>query len=106
MALTTSLGWARKLLIRTFLVFGLPTRALLNLGRNGYLPIIMKYIFEMKLFRRLASASVVAAYALSSGLCYAQQATPAPSPAVAAADGKETKEVKKVAEQPKPPEPR
>jgi len=66
----------------------------------------MKYIFEMKLFRRLASASVVAAYAFSSGLCYAQQATPAPSPAVAAADGKETKEVKKVVEQPKPPEPR
>jgi hypothetical protein len=67
----------------------------------------MKYIFEMKLFRRLASASIVAAYALSSGLCYAQQATPAPSPAVAAAaDGKESKEAKKVVEQPKPPEPR
>src|ERR1700686_5836984 len=38
---------------------------------------------------------------------YAQQATPSPSPAsVMALDGKETKEVKKVAEQPKPPEPR
>jgi Putative beta-barrel porin-2, OmpL-like. bbp2 len=38
---------------------------------------------------------------------YAQQATPSPSPvSVAALDGKETKEVKKVAEQPKPPEPR
>jgi hypothetical protein len=38
---------------------------------------------------------------------YAQQATPSPRPAsVAALDGKETKEVKKVAEQPKPPEPR
>jgi hypothetical protein len=65
----------------------------------------MKYIFEMKHLRRLAFASVVAAYALSSGLCYAQQASPAPSPAVAA-DGKEAKEVKKVIEQPKPPEPR
>ena len=38
---------------------------------------------------------------------YAQQATTSPSPAsVAALDGKETKEVKKVVEQPKPPEPR
>src|SRR5258705_9714869 len=38
---------------------------------------------------------------------YAQQATPSPSPAsVTALDGKETKEIKKVAEQPKPPEPR
>src|ERR1700686_575448 len=38
---------------------------------------------------------------------YAQQATPSPGPgSVAALDGKETKEVKKVAEQPKPPEPR
>jgi hypothetical protein len=69
------------------------------------LPITMKQIFEMKLLKRLASASVVAAYALSSGFCYAQQATPAPSLATAG-DGKETKEVKKVAEQPKPPEPR
>ena len=61
----------------------------------------------MKLFRLLASASVVAAYALSSGLCYAQQAAPAPSPAVVnASDGKESKEAKKVVEQPKPPEPR
>jgi hypothetical protein len=69
----------------------------------------MKYKFEMKLIRRLASASVVAvaAYVFSSGSCYAQQATPAPSPAaspaVTASDGKEAK---KVAEQPKPPEPR
>jgi hypothetical protein len=38
---------------------------------------------------------------------YAQQATPSTGPgSVAALDGKETKEVKKVAEQPKPPEPR
>jgi hypothetical protein len=66
----------------------------------------MKQIFEMKLFRLLASASVVAAYALSPGLCYAQQATPAPSPDLKASDGKETKEAKKVVEQPKPPEPR
>jgi hypothetical protein len=67
----------------------------------------MKYLFEMKLLRRLASAGVVAGYALSSGLCYAQQATPAPSPAVVkASDGKEGKEAKKVVEQPKPPEPR
>ena len=69
----------------------------------------MKYKFEMKLIRRLASASfvAVAAYALSLGPSYAQQATPAPSPTVSTApDGKESKEVKKVAEQPKPPEPR
>jgi hypothetical protein len=68
----------------------------------------MKY--KMKLIRRLASASIVAvaAYAFTSGYCYAQQAAPAPSPAAspavtAATDGKEAK---KVAEQPKPPEPR
>ena len=69
----------------------------------------MKKIFEMKFIRRLASASIVAvaAYALSSGSSYAQQAAPAPSPTVSTApDGKESKEVKKVAEQPKPPEPR
>jgi hypothetical protein len=69
----------------------------------------MKKLFEMKLIRQLASASVVAvaAYALSSGACYAQQATPSPSPTVSkAADGKESKEAKKVVEQPKPPEPR
>ena len=69
----------------------------------------MKKIFEMKFVRRFASASIVAvaAYALSSGSGYAQQAAPAPSPAVSTApDGKESKEVKKVAEQPKPPEPR
>jgi hypothetical protein len=67
----------------------------------------MKNISEMKLLRRLASAGVIAACALSSGLCYAQQATPAPSPAVVTAgDGKESKEAKKVVEQPKPPEPR
>jgi hypothetical protein len=69
----------------------------------------MKKIFEMKFIRRLASASIVAvaAYALSSGSGYAQQAAPAPSPTVSTApDGKESKETKKVAEQPKPPEPR
>ena len=62
----------------------------------------------MKISTRLALASAVAAYALSSGLCYAQQATPAPSPAlVNASEGKESKETKKVVEQqPKPPEPR
>ena len=63
---------------------------------------IMNKLFEMKLIRQLASASVVAfaAYALSSGACYAQQATPSPSPMVSkAADGKETKEAKKVVEQ-------
>ena len=68
----------------------------------------MKKKSEMKFIRRLASASIVAvaAYALSSGSGYAQQAAPAPSPTVSTApDGKETKEVKKVAEQ-KPPEPR
>jgi hypothetical protein len=68
----------------------------------------MKYIFEMKLIRRLGSASVaIAAYAFTSGYCYAQQATPAPSPTVSTApDGKVSKEAKKVVEQPKPPEPR
>jgi hypothetical protein len=69
----------------------------------------MKYTFEMKLIRRLVSASLVtfATCALFAAPCYAQQATPAPSPAVTTApDGKETKEVQKVAEQPKPPEPR
>src|ERR1700760_2963519 len=80
----------------------------LNLGRNG-LANNMKQLLKMKLFRRLAPASVVAAYALSSGLCYAQQATPAPSPSpavVKASDGKVPVEAKKVVEQPKPPEPR
>jgi hypothetical protein len=55
-------------------------------------------------------AWAICATSLSSPL-YAQQATPAPSPATATAtagalDAKETKEAKKVAEQPKPPEPR
>src|SRR5580704_14819873 len=69
----------------------------------------MKYKFEMKLIRRLASAGfvAVAAYSFSLGSSYAQQAAPAPSPTVSTApEGKETKEAKKVAEQPKPPEPR
>jgi putative OmpL-like beta-barrel porin-2 len=69
----------------------------------------MKYIKKLKSFRRVAIASVVAlaAYGFFSGSAYAQQAAPSPSPAtVKASDGKETKEVKKVAEQPKPPEPR
>src|SRR4030088_303471 len=64
----------------------------------------MKTTFERKLMRRLASASVVAlaAYALSSGSCYAQQTTPT---VTAASDGKETKEVMKLVQQPKPAEP-
>jgi hypothetical protein len=69
----------------------------------------MKYIEKLKSFRRVAIASVVAlaAYGLFCGSAYAQQAAPSPSPAtVKASDDKETKEVKKVAEQPKPPEPR
>jgi hypothetical protein len=69
----------------------------------------MKYMKKFKSFRRIATASVVAlaAYGLFSGSAYAQQAAPSPSPAtVKASDGKESKEVKKVAEQPKPPEPR
>ena len=89
-------------------VFGAPTRIFLNLGRNG-LANNMKQILKMKFFRRLAPASVVAAYALSSGLCYAQQATPAPSPSpavVKASDGKVPVEAKIVVELPKPPEPR
>jgi hypothetical protein len=61
----------------------------------------------MKLLRRLASASSVAAYALTAGLCYAQQASPTPSPTVVnASDGKATMEPKKVIDQAKPPEPR
>src|SRR5438132_4185048 len=69
----------------------------------------MKYIKKIKSFRRVATASVVTlvAYGLFSDSAYAQQAAPSPSPAtVKASDDKETKEVKKVAEQPKPPEPR
>ncbi len=67
----------------------------------------MKRISEMKLFRPLASVSFVAAYTLTSDLCYAQEASRTPSPtAVNASDGKETKEAKKIVEQPKPPEPR
>jgi Putative beta-barrel porin-2, OmpL-like. bbp2 len=66
----------------------------------------MKYIKKLKSFRRVATASVVAlaAYGFFASSSYAQQAAPSPSPAtVKASDGKETK---KVAEQPKPPEPR
>jgi Putative beta-barrel porin-2, OmpL-like. bbp2 len=51
----------------------------------------------------------LAAYLLFSGLCYAQQASPTPSPipaVVKESDDKVTKEAKKVVEQPKPPEPR
>ena len=69
----------------------------------------MKKLFELKLVRQLASAGVaaIAACALFAGSAYAQQAAPAPSPTVSTApDGKETKEAKKVVEQPKPPEPR
>ena len=63
----------------------------------------MKTTFERKVIRRLASASVIAlaAYALSSGSCYAQQTTPT---VTAASDDKEAKEFKKVVEQPKPSE--
>jgi Putative beta-barrel porin-2, OmpL-like. bbp2 len=69
----------------------------------------MKYTQKLKSFRRVATAGVVAlaAYGFLSGSAYAQQAAPSPSPAtVKASDGKETKEAKKVVEQPKPPEPR
>src|ERR1700737_3673931 len=70
----------------------------------------MKYTQKLKSFRRVATAGIVAlaaAYGFLSGSAYAQQAAPSPSPAtVKASDGKETKEVKKVVEQPKPPEPR
>jgi hypothetical protein len=69
----------------------------------------MKYTQKLKSFRRVATAGVVAlaAYGFLSGFAYAQQAAPSPSPAsVKASDGKETKEAKKVVEQPKPPEPR
>jgi hypothetical protein len=66
----------------------------------------MKTKNKLKLIRWLAAAGIAAGYALTSSLCYAQQATPAPSPAVAAsADGKEAK--KPVAlPSPTPPAPR
>jgi len=73
----------------------------------------MKYKKNLKSFRRVASASVVAlaAYASFSGSAYGQQAAPSPSPAaspatVKASDDKAVKEAKKAVEQPKPPEPR
>src|ERR1700756_4046439 len=67
----------------------------------------MKIKNKLNLIRWLASASIAAGYALTSSLCYAQQATPAPSPAVAAsADGKATPEAKKPVAAPTPPAPR
>jgi Putative beta-barrel porin-2, OmpL-like. bbp2 len=67
----------------------------------------MKIKNKLNLIRWLASASIAAGYALTSSLCYAQQATPAPSPAVAAsADGKATTEAKKPVAAPTPPAPR
>src|SRR5262249_29174775 len=102
-------GAGAKIAGSSRLVFGWPTRASLNLGRKSNLAKIMKYTFETQLIRRLASAGLVtiSTCALFAAPCYAQQATPAPSPAVTTApDGKESKAVQKVAEQPKPPEPR
>ena len=69
----------------------------------------MKQMKRLKSFKRLATAGFVAltAYTFYPDSGHAQQAAPSPSPAtVKASDGKETKEIKKVAEQPKPPEPR
>jgi hypothetical protein len=73
----------------------------------------MKYKKNLKSFRRVATASVVAlaAYASFSGSAYGQQPAPSPSPAaspatVKASDDKAVKEAKKAVEQPKPPEPR
>ena len=67
----------------------------------------MKIKYKLNLIRWLASTSIAAGYALTSSLCYAQQATPAPSPAVAAsADGKATTEAKKPVAAPTPPAPR
>jgi hypothetical protein len=64
----------------------------------------MKINNQSKLFRWLASAGIAAGYALTSSFCYGQQATPAPSPSVAASsDGKEAK---KPVAQPSPPAPR
>lgn len=64
----------------------------------------MKINNQSKLFRWLVSAGIAAGYALTSSFCYGQQATPAPSPAVAAStDGKEAK---KPVAQPSPPAPR
>jgi hypothetical protein len=70
----------------------------------------MKYTFEIPSIRRLASVSLLtfATCALFAAPCYAQQATPSPSPAASPAtvEASEGKEAKKVVEQPKPPEPR
>ena len=73
----------------------------------------MKYRKNLKSFRRVVTASVVAlaAYASFSGSAYGQQPAPSPSPAaspatVKASDDKAVKEAKKAVEQPKPPEPR
>jgi hypothetical protein len=67
----------------------------------------MKRIEKVNLLRKLACAGLVAAYALTTVLCDAQQSTPTPSPtAMQASDEKENREAKKIVEQPKPPEPR
>ncbi len=69
----------------------------------------MKHTILLASIRCFVIQTVVAlgTFAFLLGAGYAQQAAPTPSPAtVKTSDGKETKEVKKVALQPKPPEPR
>jgi len=69
----------------------------------------MKLISELKLFRRLCFAALVAGYAFASDWCYAEQSSPtsSPNPAVVkGSDGKADKEAKKAVERPKPAEPR
>src|SRR5215469_14095152 len=69
----------------------------------------MKHTILLASIRCFVIQTVLAlgTFAFLLGAGYAQQAAPTPSPAtVKTSDGKETKEVKKVALQPKPPEPR
>ena len=66
----------------------------------------MKQIFEMKLFRRLASASVDCSLRSLFRLVLRATGHPGSKPGGRKLDGKESKEAKKVVEQPKPPEPR
>jgi Putative beta-barrel porin-2, OmpL-like. bbp2 len=70
----------------------------------------MKYLTKLASIRCFVTHNAavgLATYMLFSGSDYAQQAAPSPSPAtVTVSDGKEAKEVKKVAVPAKPPEPR
>ena len=88
----------------------LPKHQALNRFRVAVKSFWHKWLDGGSRLRRLASASVVvAAHALTSGWCYAQQASPTASPSLAVlkdSDGEVTKEATKVVEEPKPLEPR